>query len=89
MSDNICVETTAASCGHAQTGSSRVRISGKGVCRVQTDTAGGLIIGPGSQSVFVEGKKVSLPGDAITTHGLSPHAAAVTIAGQSKVGAGR
>jgi uncharacterized Zn-binding protein involved in type VI secretion len=84
----ICVESTAATCGHTQSGSSRVLIGGKGVSRVQTDTAGGLIIGPGSQSVFVEGKKVSLPGDAITTHGKSPHAGAVTIAGQSKVIAG-
>ena len=72
MSDNICVETTAASCGHAQTGSSRVKIAGKGITRVAQDTAGGLVIGPGSQSVFVEGIKVSLPGDIITTHGLPP-----------------
>ena len=88
MPDNICVATTAATCGDPQTGSSRVSIEGKGVCRVQTDTAGGLIIGPGSQSVFVEGIKVSLPFDAISTHGLSPHAAAMTIAGQSRVVAG-
>jgi len=88
MADPICVATTAATCGHSQSGSSRVKIGGKGISRVQTDTAGGLIIGPGSQSVFVEGDKVSLPGDAITTHGKSPHAAATTIAGQSKVVAG-
>lgn len=85
---DICVATTAATCGHSQTGSSKVTIGGKGICRVQTDTAAGLIIGPGSQDVFVEGIKVSLPGDAITTHGKSPHAAATTIAGQSKVIAG-
>jgi hypothetical protein len=85
---DICVASTAATCGHPQSGSSRVMIGGKGVSKVQVDTAGGLIIGPGSQSVFVEGKKVSLPGDAITTHGKSPHAAATTVAGQSKVVAG-
>ena len=68
----------AIACGHTQTGSSRVTIGGAGVCRVETDSAGGLIIGPGSQSVFVEGFKVSLGGDAIMTHGLSPHAAATT-----------
>jgi len=86
---DICVATTPASCKtHAQSGSSRVKIGGKGISRVQTDTAGGLIIGPGSQSVFVEGDKVSLPGDAITTHGKSPHAAATTNAGQTRVVAG-
>ena len=85
---DICVATTPATCGHAQTGSSKVTADGKGVCRVQTDTAVGLIIGPGSQNVFVEGDKVSLPGDAITSHGLSPHSSPVTVAGQSKVTAG-
>jgi hypothetical protein len=90
----ICVATTPATCGHTQTGSSTVLIEGKGVCRVQTDTAGGLIIGPGSQDVFVEGIKVSLPGDAITSHppcgspGQSIHCTATTIAGQAKVVAG-
>jgi len=58
------------------------------VCRVETDTAAGLIIGPGSQNVFVEGDKVSLPGDAITSHGKPPHSAPSTVAGQSKVTAG-
>jgi len=85
---DICVATTEATCTHQQTGSSRVTIENKGICRVETDTAGGLIIGPGSQNVFVEGEKVSLLGDAITTHGKSPHAAATTNAGQTKVTAG-
>lgn len=92
---DICVATTAATCvTHTQTGSSRVSIGGKGVSRVGTDTAAGLIIGPGSQSVFVEGDKVSLPGDAISTHppcgvpGQSIHCAAMTIAGQARVVAG-
>ena len=86
---DICVATTLADCdSHAQTGSSKVTADGKGVCRVETDTAVGLIIGPGSQNVFVEGDKVSLPGDAITTHGKSPHSSPVTVAGQSKVTAG-
>lgn len=48
------------------------------------DTAGGLIIGPGSQSVFVEDYKVSLPGDVILPHaccgapGCGSHCAATT-----------
>jgi hypothetical protein len=87
MSDFICVEASPATCGDPQTGSSRVKIGGLGVCRVEVDTAGGLIIGPGSQNIFVEGYKVSLNLDAITTHGLSPHAAARTLAGQSVVNA--
>ncbi len=88
MSKPICEATTAATCGHSQTGSSKVTIEGKGICRVETDTAGGLIIGPGSQDVFVEGIKVSLVGDAITTHGKSPHSGPTTKAEQSKVYAG-
>ena len=85
---DISVQGTPATCGHPQTGSSRVTIEGKGVSRVENDTAGGLIIGPGSQNVFVEGMKVSLQGDAIPSHGKSPHAAPRTIAGQTRVTAG-
>ena len=77
---NISTAAEQATCGHGQTGSNRVSIAGAGVSRVEVDTAGGLIIGPGSQNVFVEGFKVSLHGDVITTHGLSPHAAATTSA---------
>lgn len=85
---DICVQFTPATCGHPQTGSSRVTIEGRGVCRVDTDTAGGLIIGPGSQNVFVEGDKVSIPGDAITSHGKAPHTGPRTLAGQTRVTVG-
>lgn len=82
----LCVAGQPASCqGHTQTGSSVVTIEGRGVCRVETDTAGGLIIGPGSQNIFIEGMKASLEGDTITSHGKSPHSRAVTVAGQQKV----
>jgi len=87
MSD-ICVATTPATCGHTQTGSIKVFIEGKGVCRVNMDSAGGLITGPGSLKVFVEGYNVSLPGDAIASHGDPPHSSANTLAGQAKVTAG-
>lgn len=83
----ICVADTPATCGDPQTGSSVVKIQGKGVSRIGTDTAGGIIIGPGSQNVFVEGIKVSLSLDIISTHGLPPHAVAMTVPGQSKVNA--
>ena len=87
---DICVETTPATCGHEQTGSTKVFIEGKGVCRVNTDSAGGLITGPGSQKVFVEGDNVSLPGDTIASHTdfEPPHTSAKTVAGQEKVTAG-
>jgi uncharacterized Zn-binding protein involved in type VI secretion len=89
---DICVATTPATCGHIQTGSLIVKIEGKGVCRVNTDSAGGLITGLGSQKVFVQGNKVSLPGDAIDSHYPCPtpdsHCNATTVAGQERVTAG-
>ena len=75
---NVIREGDAATCGDLSTGSTTVFANGKGVTRVLVDTAVGLILGPGSQSVFVEGSKVSLPGDAIIGHGLPPHAAPIT-----------
>ena len=48
------------------------------VTRVNKDKAGGLITGPGSVGVFVEGFKVSLSKDEIKSHGDSPHDAATT-----------
>jgi hypothetical protein len=85
------VETAdlAATCTHAQTGSSEVFANGKGISRINKDTAMGTILGPGSQTVFVEGIKVSLPGDVILPHapcgspGGTPHCAATTNPGGS------
>jgi len=93
MSKFVCTTAADATCGDGQTGSSKVTIEGNGVTRVMADTAVGLIIGPGSQSVFVEGAEVSLPGDAVSTHppcgspGQSIHCAATTKAAQSRVSA--
>ena len=67
-----------ATCGDTNTGSTKTFANGKGISRVNVDSAGGTITGPGSSTVFVEGSKVSLPGDAIAGHGSSPHAAPVT-----------
>ena len=78
-------KNSLASCGHAQTGSSKVFVQGNGISRVEVDSAGGLIIGPGSQNVFVEGTKVSLAGDTIASHGKSPHSNARTRATQQRV----
>lgn len=77
-----------ATCGDVQTGSTRVFFEGKGASRVEVDLAVGLIIGPGSQNVFVEGKKLSLEGDAVAGHGLSPHSAPVTTSTLTKVNVG-
>ena len=78
-------KNATASCRHVQTGSSKVFVQGNGISRVEVDTAGGLIIGPGSQNVFVEGTKVCLVGDAIASHGKSPHSNARTRATQQRV----
>ena len=78
----------AATCGDTNTGSSTVFVNGKGITRIEVDSAGASIIGPGSSTVFAEGSKVSLPGDAITGHGVSPHAAPVTANPSTDVFAG-
>tara|TARA_Y100000004_G_C8792768_1_gene359968 strand:+ start:208 stop:474 length:267 start_codon:yes stop_codon:yes gene_type:complete len=88
MGTLISDATTGASCGDAQTGSSRVLVQGNGACRVNTDTAGGLIVGPGSSKVKVEGDFVSIKDDAIAPHGLSPHDAPITKTTQDRVFAG-
>ena len=69
-----------ASCGDANTGSTTVKANGKGITRAGIDTAGALIKKTGgSPTVFVEGWKVSLPGDLIDTHGpKSSHVLAIT-----------
>lgn len=79
MSIQVITELTPATCGHFHSGSSKVFSGGKGISRVEADTAGGLIIGPGSQNVFVEGYKASIAFDAISTHGDSPHSGARTL----------
>ena len=69
----------AATCGGVNTGSTTVFAEGKGITRILVDTADAAVItGPGSSTVFVEGSKVSLPGDAITSHGPTVHGAALT-----------
>jgi len=65
------VETAqlVATCGDLQTGSTKVFANGLGISRVDLDLAIGTILGPGSQTVFVENFKASLPGDIILPHG--------------------
>lgn len=89
MSIKIVTEATPSTCGHFHTGSSKVFVGGLGVSRVEADSAGGLIIGPGSQNVFVEGFKASVTGDAISTHGPDAHSGSRTVGfGEAYAGTG-
>ena len=81
-------ESAGATCGHGQTGSSKVKVQGMGVSRVGVDSAGGVIAGPGNSKVLVEGSVISVAGDAVTPHGLDVHAGPVTTATQSKLNIG-
>ena len=81
-------EGALASCGHAQTGSTIVKVQGFGVCRAGIDTAGGIILGPGNTRVTVEGAPISVVGDLIAGHGDSPHSTATTKATQSRLNIG-
>ena len=81
----ISDQGTASTCGHPQTGSSRVFVQGRGASRVGVDTAGGLILGPGASRVFIAGSPASLVGDAVTPHGESPHSNSTTLVTQNKV----
>jgi len=67
-----------ATCGHPNTGSPTVFVNGKGIARVGVDSAGGLITGPGSSSVFANKSPVSLLGDKISSHGDPPHSSPIT-----------
>jgi uncharacterized Zn-binding protein involved in type VI secretion len=53
---------------------------GNKVAIVNQSTAGGLIIGPGSSTVMISGQSVSLDGDMVMAHGVSPHDSSMVIA---------
>jgi len=77
-------EGDMATCGDPNTGSETVFANEHGITRVGyldnigPDSAGGRILGPGTQNVFVENWRISLPGDAIVGHGPGAHGAPVT-----------
>lgn len=50
---------------------------------VGESSAGGMIVGPGDPTFTVEGKPVSVVGDVVMPHGLSPHNAPVMVQGSS------
>lgn len=53
-----------------------------GVSRVNTDSAGGTIVGVLAPTVFVNGANIVCQGAAITGHGIAPHDAP-TMSGHS------
>ena len=55
-----------------------------GISRVNVDTAGGLIVGPGNSTVLVNGSPISIIGDAVNP----PPSPATMVQGSSTVFAG-
>ena len=55
------------------------------ITRVQVNTAGGPITGPGASTVFCEGQKVSLLQDKVAPHGKPPHTSPVIVGSSSTV----
>lgn len=74
-----------ASCGHPASGSSNVFINSRGAARVGRDNAGGLILGAGASTVFVNGFPLSLAGDAVAKHGKNKHAGPSMTGGSTNV----
>ena len=56
-----------------------------GVAITGVNAAGGVIIGGGQSFVKVNGKPVSVVGDAVAPHGIGPHAAPKMATGSSIV----
>lgn len=56
-----------------------------GIARVGVDTAGGIILGGGQNSVFVNSSLVAVIGDAVAGHGPGVHASPVMAEGSTNV----
>jgi uncharacterized Zn-binding protein involved in type VI secretion len=82
---NVCRQGDAASCGHTSSGSSNVFVNGKGCSRNLQDSAGGIILGPGSKYTYVNGTKMTLLGDNVAGHGDPPHSAPVMVQSSNNV----
>ena len=54
-----------------------------GICR-NNDTAVGDLI-PSQTKVFANGEEVIVNGDAVASHGISPHNAATMVAGSTRI----
>jgi uncharacterized Zn-binding protein involved in type VI secretion len=75
----------SATCGHTASGSTDVFVNGRGASRVGKDKAGGVILGPGCQTVFVNGYPISLRGDSVAGHGKDAHANPTMTGGSENV----
>ena len=56
-----------------------------GIARVGVDSAGGIILGGGNHSVFVNGSLAAVKGDSVAGHGKSPHSAPVMVGSSNNV----
>ena len=56
-----------------------------GIARVGVDSAGGIILGGGQSTVFVNGSLAAVIGDAVAGHGLGIHAGPTMAEGSSDV----
>jgi uncharacterized Zn-binding protein involved in type VI secretion len=56
-----------------------------GIVRNNIDSAGGLLIGTGNGSVYVNGKTATVLNDAVTNHGSAPHASPTMTQASSSV----
>lgn len=55
------------------------------ISRTSANQAGAAILGPGASTVYAEGNRVSLVGDAVAGHGKAPHAAPKIVGTSSTV----
>ncbi len=56
-----------------------------GAARAGVDQCQGLIIGPGVPTVLINKEPASIVGDAVASHGETPHTKAVIVSGSSSV----
>lgn len=59
-----------------------------GIARVNVDSAGGIILGGGQSTVFINGALAAVIGDSVAGHGDAPHAAPTMVEGSTNVFAG-
>tara|TARA_R100000008_G_scaffold85631_2_gene76087 strand:+ start:2126 stop:2413 length:288 start_codon:yes stop_codon:yes gene_type:complete len=56
-----------------------------GIARVGTDTAGGMQLGGGNTTVFVNGAPAQVLGGPVAGHGLPPHSSPIMVGASSTV----
>ncbi len=56
-----------------------------GISRLFTDTAGGVILGQGNSTVYVNGLPASVLGDAVAGHGQNAHSGPTMVVASGSV----